>query len=61
MSIAEKGPYLALPGKVVFRLSASVQWDQEVRTRVTVLEGKTGVGHFLPGGSCMRVSIDRVQ
>ena len=51
--------YLALPGQVVFVVSAAVQRDQEVGAGVSVSDGKTGVGHFLARGSCRdgRVSI----
>ena len=53
MNMAEgRSAYLALPRKVVFGLSASVQWDQEVCTRVTVCQRETSIRHFLPGGSC---------
>lgn len=55
------GPYLALPGKVVFGLSALVQRDQEVCARVTILQGKTGIGHFLPRGSYINMSINQVR
>ena len=54
MNMAEgRGAYLALPRKVIFGLSASVQWDQEVCTRVTVCQRETSIRHFLPGGSCI--------
>ena len=43
--------YLALPGKVVLLLSATVQWNQKVCARVAVLKGKAGIRHFLAGGS----------
>lgn len=44
--------YLALPGQVVFVVSAAVQRDQEVGAGVSVSEGKSGIGHFLAGSSC---------
>jgi hypothetical protein len=40
---------LAFPRKVVLLLSATVQWDQEVCTGVSVRKRKTGIGHFLTG------------
>lgn len=44
--------YLALPGQVVLVVSAAVQRDQEVGARVSVSDGKAGVGHFLARGGC---------
>ena len=44
--------YLALPGQVVLVVSAAVQRDQEVGAGVSVLDGKSCVGHFLAGSSC---------
>jgi hypothetical protein len=44
--------YLALPGQVVFVVSAAVQRDQEVGAGVSVSEGESGIGHFLAGSSC---------
>ena len=41
--------YLALPGKVVLLLPASVQGNQEVCTRIPVLNREAGIGHLLPG------------
>lgn len=46
------GTYLAFPGKVVLGLPAPVQRDQKVRTGVSILHGKTGLGHLL-AGSCV--------
>ena len=48
--------YLALPGKVVLLLPASVQGDQEVCTSVPVLDGEAGIGHLLPG-SYLKASV----
>lgn len=49
-------PYLALPGKVVFLLPASIQGDQEMCASIAVLHGKAGIGHLLPG-SYLEVSV----
>lgn len=50
-----RGKYLALPGKVVFLVTASVQRDEEVCAGVSVGNGKLGVGHLRPCGGCSSV------
>lgn len=42
-----EGSYLAFPRKIVLFLSASIEWNQKVCTRVTVGQRKTSIWHLL--------------
>jgi hypothetical protein len=43
--------YLALPWKVVFFVSASVEWDEKVCAAISVCERELSLGHGFSRGS----------
>lgn len=44
-----RSPYLALPWKVIFCLSAAVEGNEKVGTRIAILHGEASLRHLLAG------------